>query len=200
MENIELQKHDFAIIPKPPFELQRGCFIGGGFIRDCFLGKQHADIDMFFEGEGQRKRFKSYNNHLFSNLVHESPNAETYKFDQHTIQLIKKDFISFGDYFEQVDFTICQFVMEGGHFYSTTSAIVDALKGQLVVKSIQEGFELDSLRRAFKYQQKGFKPTFACMVELALKIQAVNDDGIDNKLLRGVSLSPLTEGDEMTWS
>ena len=84
------------------------------------------------------------------------------------------------------DFNVCQFAWDGSKVFATMEAIVGALRGHLAVNKLQPGFEMDSFRRAFKYQRRGFLPCAGTMLTLATALQSLTPE----KIKEQVEMSP----------
>lgn len=160
--------------------------VAGGAIRNWFLGRKNkSDIDIFFLGGKEYlpalvEQFLKVNKLKEADKVFSSDTAATYKNAEVCgglpIQLIKLGpYHGVFDVFNAFDFTVCQFAEDhDGHLYTTSSALTGVLTGHLGVNQIQPGYELDSLRRSYKYAAMGFKPCRGTLIELAEAIRRVD--------------------------
>jgi len=159
--------------------LTNGTFIAGGSIRRWFTGEpQKSDIDIF-GSESALVEFVKENN--LGNPISENKNATTYKLNGKAIQCIKHFSGSVDDTLDCFDYKHCQFAWDGETIYTTLEAVVCALRRSLMVHKIQEGFELDSLRRAFKYQKQGYEPCLGCLKLIADSFRDVDEQQLQNQ-------------------
>lgn len=165
---------------KPDITLVDGSCIAGGAVRQWFTGREGiSDIDIFFQNESALKSFIAQSLPSNTAPVHQTVNADTYLKGEQVIQCIKlKYFVDIQELFDSFDFTCCQFAFCDGKIYSTVEAVVSTLRGHLGIHKIQKGFELDSLRRAFKYQKKGFKPCLGTMRSLAESFRDIQPEDL----------------------
>ena len=143
-------------------------WIVGGAVRSWFCGDNLEDIDLLFKSE---ENLNSYGDLLITQKykkTHSHKNADTYKKEDIIIQLIKKYWVDIDGVFNSFDYDLCCFAIDAsGLIFSTDKAIISALRKRLSVNNIQAGYELDSLRRAFKYFEKGYKPCLGCLADIA---------------------------------
>lgn len=176
MQIIEISPERMSGKLKFPLKIIKGSALCGGCVRDWFLGRKPSDYDVFFESEACLAEFAEENKLI--KPVFETSNAGTYNVGGIKVQLVKKvfggsspsdsNFIS--NLFSFFDFNICMFAHDGEKIYSTPEAIIDCLRGRLTVNKISGEFCVDSLRRAFKYQEQGFKPCMGTISELSKAI------------------------------
>ena len=151
--------------PRPPIEPSHGCFIAGGAIRRWFAGKEElSDVDVFGPSEKHLKDFLASKK---SELLFSTKNADTYLIEGVNVQLIKYYHPTIEKLLAEFDFNVCQFGWSEDGIFATEDAVIGLLRGHLSVGKIQEGFEVDSLRRAFKYQSKGFQPCLGTIQKIA---------------------------------
>lgn len=156
-------------------------WIAGGAIRSWFVKEHLSDIDVFSSNESHMERFKTDNGITKEHLAFTSQNADTYKVNNFMIQLIKIYKPDIPSLFDSFDYTCCQFAWDGTKIYSTTEAIVSTLRKHLSIHKIQKGYEVDSLRRAFKYYEKGYKPCMGTIRDLAKSFSEVKEEVIQKQ-------------------
>jgi len=183
MNIIEIPKTLLAGEPTD-LKITADCWIAGGAIRNWYLGKPNkSDIDFFFAHEAAFELFKSENSMSGVRPIQSSKNAETFKVNGKLIQLIRvADYANVEALLDSFDFTVCQFAYDGEKVYSTVEAITCVHRGHLMVNKIQAGYELDSLRRAFKYAKKGFEPCWGCLKEIADSFRDLSADALQQQL------------------
>jgi len=175
------QKPDFVPFPNR-------AWIAGGAIRRWFAGTEElSDVDVFFPSQ---EVFDAYVQTLTGNgfsKTYVSQNADTYSNGKHLVQCIKVNFFKdVNELFDSFDFTLCQFAWDGNKIYSTTEAIISVLRKHLGVHKIKEEFAVDSLRRAFKYCSKGYKPCSGTIIDLANSMIGLTKE----KVATAVEISP----------
>ena len=171
---------------KPDCKITEGIWIAGGAVRSWFVKEKAMDIDIFTHSSDCFTAFKDENNLNDQNCIHNEKNVETYSIDNKRIQLIKFYRENVKELLDSFDFTICQFAYDGGNIFTTPNAIVSTLRKHLAVNKIQEGFEMDSFRRAFKYQQKGYQPCIGTMRDIALALSQKEQKELEQQ----VQMSP----------
>jgi len=160
-------------------------FIMGGAIRSWFTGTEKtSDIDVFADTEIMLEKFKADNK--LETLINQNKNTDTYKKGKDIIQLIKIHKDSVYNFFDGFDFTLCQFAWDGINIYSTPNAIIDVGRKRLSVHKIQKDYELDSLRRAFKYQRKGYFPCSGTISEIAKSLSGMEAQ----EIIKQTEISP----------
>lgn len=172
MDFLELEKNEMKGY-LPELEIPEGFVIAGGSIRRWFLGeKQESDFDYFRvddkkDWELPIKGLKE----TYSNRV-----QTTYKLKGKIIQAIKRPYSSVNGLFRQFDFHHCQFAYTGDEIFTTKKAIISSTRKHLSLNTIIEDFELDTLRRAFKYQRQGFTPCEGTIADIAIKLKNSDSD------------------------
>ena len=163
---------------KPEFVLPEGCWIAGGAIRAWFTGKEVSnDIDVFAIDEKRLVRFVEQNKLDASTKV-SKPSLDTYTHKGKPVQLIRVFSNDVDELLSKFDYTLCQFAWDGNHVYSTLEAVISTERKHLSVNEFQEGFELDSLRRAFKYAEKGFRPCLGTIRDIAKRMNRVTESSL----------------------
>lgn len=153
---------------KPDVRLVPGTWVAGGAVRRWFTGeKQENDIDIFCsnlsEYDGVADEFIKVND-----LTERIRNERMVMFKNSPIQLLLQPrFTTSRETIEHFDFTLCQFAWIGGEIIATLEGVLSTLRNHLAVAKIQSGFEIDSLRRAFKYAKQGYQPCIGTVRDLA---------------------------------
>ena len=180
--NIVELKTDEMLGKRPNIILTEGACIAGGAIRKWFTGKEKdSDVDIFFKDKTSHEKFLE-NTCANAEKLCETNNAETYKKDGIVIQCIKiKYYNSISELFDSFDFACCQFAYMNNTIYSTKEAILSTLRNHLAIHKIQKGFELDSLRRAFKYKEKGFEPCWGTLKALGESFREITPEDLNNQ-------------------
>lgn len=160
----------------PSLPLGEGVFLAGGSVRSWFCRDEKVvDYDFFFSSPQTLELYK--NTHLLNVKVlrDEEFLFECLK-DGKKIQLIKRFYPQTVDeLFKRFDFHLCQFAVTNQGIWSTKEAILSVLRKRLSFNNQQVGFELDTLRRAFKYAKKGYSPCMGCLADLAKSFQSGAD-------------------------
>lgn len=163
MELLKLQKEEMqGYLPK--LEIPENFVIAGGAIRRWFTGeKQNSDFDYFrIDGKEEYDLGIERLKESYSSIV-----QDTYSLDGKSIQVIKRQYESVSDLFSKFDFHHCQFAYNGDQIFTTKKAIISAMRKHLSFNDVIEGFEIDTLRRAFRYCKQGFSPCAGTIGDLA---------------------------------
>ena len=182
-------KPDEMLGQKPPFVPVGGTWIAGGAIRQWFSRtEESSDIDIFAINEKSLLDFK--NEYLLSpyyKMTNKTKYQETWSNHELSLQLINiKYYANAHELLDSFDFTICQFAWDGKTIYSTKEAVISTLRKHLAVHRIAPEFAVDSLRRAFKYNQKGYKPCWGSLRDLANSLRVLTPEQIQ----QAVEISP----------
>lgn len=163
MDLIELQKEEmrgyFPDLPIPD-----NFVVAGGSIRRWFIGeKQDSDFDYFrIDGKENYDLGIDELTESYSTVV-----QDTYSLNGKSVQVIKRSYESVSDLFSQFDFHHCQFAYNGKEIFTTKKAIISGMRKHLSFNSVVDGFELDTLRRAFRYCKQGFNPCSGTIRDIA---------------------------------
>ncbi len=169
----------------PPLKPSNGCFIAGGAIRRWFTGKEDlSDVDVFAPSEANHAAYLA----TIGNAVKldETANAVTYQVDKTKLQLIKHYRASVQELVDSFDFNVCQFAWDESGIWATPEAAIGTLRGHLSIAKITKEFSIDSLRRAFKYQNKGFKPCDGTIRDISKVISELSKEEVEAQ----VTMSP----------
>ena len=163
---IEISEKDFPELKNlVSFEFG-GCWVGGGYIRDMILGAKPSDIDVFGPDQSARDSFIK-NNGVRVKKSAKFMRTGCWHGTETPVQVIDRDFKDIADMISRFDFTVCQFAWDGKNVFATERALVDVARRRIQVANIQEGFELDSMRRLYKYMGKGFSVCANTLKEVA---------------------------------
>lgn len=180
-------QNDYLLGRKPIVSPIPGVWIAGGAIRQWFVGEEKtSDVDVFASSEEKMRQFitekmsgaeKSVNNERLESFIHSGQ----------IIQCIKyKYFSSMEELIDSFDYNVCRFVWDGVDVCAAEDAIIGVLRKTLSVHKITEGLEADSLRRAFKYQRKGYTPCWGTIKSLAQSFSSLSKEKIEEQ----VQISP----------
>lgn len=188
-DNLQVIKLDQSVFlgKKPLITPTEGIWIAGGAIRQWFNGNEApSDIDIFGFSEEKLKAFEETTFKGFKKLV-ENAQLSSYSYHGQLVQVIKYDFYNnVADLLDSFDFSVCQFAWDGAEVYATQSAVISVLRKHLRVHKISKELAADSLRRAFKYQRKGYEPCLGTIRDLALSFQSLTESQIQEQ----ISISP----------
>lgn len=165
----------------PPVSPIHGCWIAGGAVRGWFCGEELSDVDVFGPEQQALDNFVSANNKL--KKIDETPRAVTYDLDGLRVQTIRVFHNTPQSLLENFDFNVCQFAWSESGIFATRDAIIGTLRKHLSVCKITKEFAVDSLRRAFKYQRKGFIPCAGTIRDLANAVRELTAEEINNQVV-----------------
>lgn len=155
-------------------------WFAGGAIRRWFTGeKQDSDVDVFGCDQAYLDDFVKTRG--LSKKVDENKNAATYLKDGVKWQIIKVYSDTMEATIDKFDFQHCRFAWNGEKVIASVEAIACAIRKHLMVHNIQKGFELDSLRRAFRYQRQGFIPCLGAMSAIAASFREVTEQNLKDQ-------------------
>jgi len=165
--------HDFIIPPN--------CWIAGGAVRAWFTGKETSrDIDVFAINDGHLANFVKENN-LSQNLSRSTERMDEYNVAGTPVQLIKVYSSTIRECFDKFDYYLCQFAYDGEAVLTTIEALLAVERKHLSVNKFLRGFEVDSLRRAFKYAAKGFRPCIGTIHDIARALSEVPKEDVERQ-------------------
>ncbi len=184
MKLLELTKQEMLGRIPDDITVPPGYVIAGGAVRRWFTGeKQDSDFDYFIVGDSisaiipdsvinpdsvvdpdteKPGLITPEHKLVYKNLVN-----ETYRYKGHMVQLILKEYKDIKELLSSFDFHHCQFAWDGEHIYTTKLGIISAMRKHLSFNNAVDGFQLDTLRRAFKYQRQGYTPCIGTLQSLA---------------------------------
>lgn len=175
--------NDYLLGQKPILSPTSGVWIAGGAIRQWFVGEEKAsDIDVFASSEEKIKEFISAKM-VGAEKAASNDRLESFIYSGQIIQCIKyKYFATAEELIDSFDFNVCRFVWDGVNVYAAEDAIIGTLRKTLSVHKITEGLEADSLRRAFKYQRKGYTPCWGTIKALAQCFSSLSKEKIEEQV------------------
>ncbi len=177
-EIINLEKENMKGSFPKEVKIPNGYVVAGGSVRRWFMGeKQISDFDYFTIGKSQ----ESFIDETFK-LKYENIINSTYEKDGRIIQVIKKEYNSVEELLNSFDFHHCQFAYDGKKIYTTKLAIISSMRKHLSFNNAIEGFELDTLRRAFKYQRQGYAPCIGTIQRLAEMLSGISKEKIQEMI------------------
>jgi len=161
---------------KPAVPYGNGWWVAGGAVRRWFTGeKQDSDIDVFCADDESEKRF--IDEAKLSKPTHKGDRVTTYG----KIQVIHLRFRSPAECINHFDFHHCMFAYDGDKVYSTTEAVCAALRKHLSINAVQSGYELDTLRRAFKYHACGYKPCIGTLRDMMTSFSKLTAETVEQQ-------------------
>jgi hypothetical protein len=164
----------------PEFQYS-GCWLAGGAIRDCLLGKDWDDIDVF--GTAENLDLFEDKNLGKAKLIYDSPILKTFILDGNKIQLVNRGYTSEVECIDSFDFTITQFAYCGGpDILCNANSLVHLFRKKLVIHKLNPEFTLDSLRRMQKYIQKGFSICDGGLKEFIEAIRKLTPEQIEKQV------------------
>lgn len=179
---IKLEQETF-IGQRPIVSPTKDVWIAGGAIRQWFNdGELMTDIDVF--GKNQESLDNFISEKLWAaEKISEQNHLSSFSLNGQLVQVIKYDYYdSIHNLLDSFDFTVCQFAWDGKTVYSTEAAIVSVLRKHLRVHQITKELAADSLRRAFKYQRKGYIPCLGTLKDIALSFQNLTEEQIKEQI------------------
>ncbi len=173
MEYIKLKESHMAG-RKPEITLIDGSWVAGGSVRRWFSGeKQDSDIDVFLADKDSLPRLVEVNG-LVERVRYKD---RVVMFKNSPVQVIlEPQFGNMRECIDHFDFTICQFAWDGNEIISGVEAILSVMRKNLAIHSVQAGYEVDTLRRAFKYQRCGYRPCIGTIRDLVASIRSATDE------------------------
>ena len=160
-------------------------WIAGGAVRRWFSGeKQDSDIDILSSKKEYLDKFVM--DMQLGRPKFSTKTADTYIVDKTAIQIIKLYSNSPEESLDGFDFKHCQFFYTTEGVYATHEAIICTLRKHLAVHRIRRGFEMDSLRRAFKYHSQGYNPCYGTLRDLAFAIMQMDQ----SSMMQQIEISP----------
>lgn len=149
-----------------------GFVLAGGCIRRWFMReKQDSDFDYFQIDDVEIPKLGT--------PVLDIRMAVTYEVNGRFLQFIKRRYESVEDILESFDFHHCQFAYDGKKIWTTKEALISTPRKHLSFNTVQSGFELDTLRRAFKYQRQGYTPCIGTLNSLAKMFQKISNKKLE---------------------
>lgn len=131
--------------------------IAGGSIRDILFNNEISDFDLFSTNKESLDRMEEFLVGINYKRVYNSDKLKTYKLNDIKIQLIYRHYENLRELLQDFDFTVCQFGFHGNRFWCTVNSILDATAKRLITYNVSPLSAFSTLRRTYKYQDKGYK-------------------------------------------
>jgi len=146
------------------------CWVAGGSVRDYFLGKPvNTDHDLFFPDERNYNLAKEYFTAKGCEVIWDSDNGMKLVYEGKKYDLVKHFFKNPKETIDNFDFTVSMFAVDINQVYHGETSFIDLAKRQLMFNKIT--YPASSLKRAFRYYDKGFRMCAEEMMKLCLSIQ-----------------------------
>lgn len=171
---------------QPVLQATPRVWIAGGAIRQWFCKESASDIDVFGASEDDIQQFIK-SKLAGAKKLNDTERLKSFNYQGQLVQIITHRYYSnMSELVDSFDFTLCQFVWDGVEVFATQGAIISVLRKHLRVHKITKEYAADSLRRAFKYQSKGYKPCHGTILDLALSFENLKRD----EIISQVEMSP----------
>jgi hypothetical protein len=165
------------------------CFIAGGFIRSCYMGKPPKDMDIFFKDLNCLEMVEQRLRCLGYKRTKKTIFAITYCKEDKTIQLILNRVGNLEDILNQFDFTVCQAALIGENLYVAENFFEDIEQRKLVTTPAALNRWATTLERMFRYASYGFLPSRTEMDSIVrlVKESEVEDLHVDAQIKREIA-------------
>lgn len=151
------------------------CWIAGGVVRDYFLGiPLRTDYDIFFKSEEDFNKVDDYFKKKKAKLVFTSDNSVKINYNGKSFDLVKRYFADPNETIHAFDFTVSMFAVDNNKVYHGETSFIDLAKKQLMINKIT--YPASTLRRSFRYYEKGFRMCKGEMRKLALSLNTVKEE------------------------
>lgn len=174
-------------------------YCAGGCIRSIFSGEELTDIDLFPTSEDEyeklhqkcieaytikREKENDYNISLtleFKTSIENEKGEELEEVHELEVQIVKIYHEKVEDLIHSFDFTICMFAYDRANdqFILGENSMEDLIKKRLVINEVT--YHLSTLRRFFKYANKGFYACSGCLKTYILSIRSSENDDLDKE-------------------
>lgn len=139
-----------------PFFTFNGYWCAGGAIRDCIIGEEYRDIDIF----GNKNALDGFIQKELKpsgwKLTFDTKGLKNFHRGGKKLQVIYKDYKNIEDCLNSFDYTICMFGYDGKHIYFEENAVPHLLQRKLVINKLNPDHVVNSLERLQKYIQRGY--------------------------------------------
>ena len=172
---------------KPKYECPDGFIIAGGAIRRWYSGEpQKSDIDLFCADKDNREKWINEHSQY---LLYKNAINSTFRIDGRLIQVIYLDFnpTDLTTLWQQFDYHHCCWAWHRETIFTTPAALICTERKHLAILNPQPGYEMDTLRRAFKYQRSGYTPCAGTLLDIAMMLRRVDEE---QKLRNQIEISP----------
>lgn len=158
-------------------ELDIEVWVAGGSIRDYMSGQPiKTDYDLFFKNSDGYNKVLSYLEKNNAETIFENENGRKVFYKGKKFDLVKKHFNSPIDTINEFDFTVSMFAVDRNKFYHGETSFIDLAKRQLMINKLP--FPGNTLKRAFRYYEKGYR---MCLDEMKKLILAINKLELGNQ-------------------
>lgn len=148
------------------------CWIAGGAVRNYFMSvNEKTDYDLFFPNIVHYNKAKAFFSTLESEIVFENENGMKVIYKDHQFDLIKHFFATPEATINMFDFTVSMFAVDYEKVYHGETSFMDLAKRQLMLNAIP--FPASTLKRSYRYYNKGFKMCVGEMKKLVKAIQSM---------------------------
>lgn len=171
------------------------CWIAGGSLRDYFSDvHKETDFDIFFPNQEMFDRTSRWFENKNADFTFEGENGVKVEFEGKKFDLVKKFFESPQHTIDAFDFTVSMFAVDSNKVYYGESSFIDLAKKQLMFNQIT--YPVSTLKRSFRYYQKGFQ---MCDGEMRKLTEALFTEGLKHvtfQLPKKESTEDNTENEE----
>jgi hypothetical protein len=172
------------------------CWIAGGALRDYFMAvKITTDYDLFFPNELEYEKAKTFFKAKEAEIKWESENGMKVKYGKRTYDLVKKYFENPQATIDNFDFTVSMFAVDTEKVYFGETTFIDLAKRQLMLNKIP--YPASTMKRAFRYYNKGFKMCAGEMMKLVIAIQNMPKQEENQNNTVGTENNEPPSGDEV---
>lgn len=178
-----------------PLGINGNAWIAGGCLREWLQEKRivkGCDIDVWCRDAKEVERIRKSAKDSKWTLTVELPTSLNYKTPKgHWVQIIKQHFFDGPvETISAFDFTVCAFALtSGGAFWMHQSSLLDMAMMRLKVIDLQ--FPQSTLRRTYKYAEKGYR---ICGGELGKVVDAIVAEAKQKELEETVAV----QGEDQT--
>lgn len=166
------------------FDAVPTCWIGGGALRDYFLGRPlDTDVDCFFKDERALNVGIASIDRTHAKLLYDRPQIRGYQLGGLHVQLIKgRYFRSLRHMVDSFDFTVCSVgVSYAGEVEYHSQFFADLWS--MTLRANCMSCPTHSLARMVRYMGKGFTPGEGLLTALTRAVAAANlEDPSENRL------------------
>lgn len=182
MNYTQISSNNFKRLPWfSDLENWYNCVCSGGEIRDCILGQEGKDVDIFGTKENL-DLFKNNNLSHYKKIYHDEGVLETYSFNNKKVQLVYREYLGVENLLSNFDFTICQFSWAGSQITCNPESLVHLYEKKLIFNKLTPEFIFDSFRRLQKYIQYGYTLCNGGMKTFIEEIRKVEEEVLKNNI------------------
>lgn len=166
-------------------KLPSNCWLAGGAIADLLNNKIPKDYDLFFANKSDLMVTHQFLIEKFEvTLINKTDNRIKLKIsdvleDSIIVELIFKYFPNPLETIKSFDFTACCFAYQNQTIYYHEDAVKDTEKQEIYLNTCD--YPIDTLRRTYRYVEKGFTITNEAQAMLVKAIWDIDEDTLNNK-------------------